>query len=55
MKQCKCEHWQTCPTCYPQAFDSEGNRLPPKPTPLEAAKLKIAKLEARIHELEELK
>ena len=38
MKTCKCEHWQTCPTCYPQGFDVEGNRLPPAPTPLQSAR-----------------
>ena len=28
MKRCKCEHWQTCPTCYPQGFDEHGARKP---------------------------
>lgn len=28
MKQCKCEHWETCPVCYPQGFDESGTRKP---------------------------
>ena len=28
MKRCKCEHWQICPTCYPQGFDEQGVRKP---------------------------
>lgn len=37
MRTCKCEHWEVCPVCKPNWFDSEGNRLPPEPTPLQAA------------------
>ena len=28
MKRCSCEHWQICPTCYPQGFDEHGVRKP---------------------------
>lgn len=28
MKKCKCEHWETCPGCYPQGFDESGTRKP---------------------------
>ena len=28
MKRCSCEHWQTCPSCYPQGFDEHGARKP---------------------------
>ena len=41
MKQCKCEHWQECPVCQPRRFDANGNRLPPEPTPLQAARAQI--------------
>lgn len=27
---CRCEHWQTCPTCFPQGFDEHSRRLPAK-------------------------
>ena len=27
MTTCNCEHWQVCPTCKPDMFDDEGNRL----------------------------
>jgi hypothetical protein len=56
MKQCRCEHWQTCPICYPQAFDADGNRLPIEPSPLEKAKSRIEELlfvECRILEIEQ--
>ncbi|MBT9158951.1 MAG: hypothetical protein DDT26_00200 [Dehalococcoidia bacterium] len=43
MKQCKCEHWQECPVCQPRRFDADGNRLPPEPTPLQAARAQIEK------------
>ena len=43
MKQCKCEHWQECPVCQPSRFDADGNRLPPEPTPLQAARAQIEK------------
>ena len=26
MKKCDCEHWQTCPVCYPQGFNTDGSR-----------------------------
>lgn len=26
MKQCKCEHWQTCPVCKPELFRTDGER-----------------------------
>ena len=45
-QRCKCEHWQFCPVCAPQMFDGNGNRLPPEPTPLEAAKSEIERLRA---------
>ena len=52
MKQCKCEHWQQCPTCMPHRFDTEGNRLPPEPTPLQAAKAEIESLKQRLFEMQ---
>lgn len=45
MTQCKCEHWQQCPVCMPHRFDAEGKLLPPEPTPLQAARTRIAELE----------
>ena len=48
MKTCKCEHWQQCPVCMPHRFDAEGNVLPPEPTPLQAARLHVAKLEQQL-------
>lgn len=33
-RKCRCEHWQTCPVCYPQGFDANGKRLPIKSNPL---------------------
>jgi len=48
MKQCKCEHWQQCPTCMPHRFDKEGNLKPPEPTPMQAAKAEIEALNQRI-------
>ena len=50
-KQCKCEHWQQCPVCMPHRFDSNGNLLPPEPTPLQAARIRIEQLEAERDEL----
>lgn len=29
LTRCKCEHWQTCPSCYPHGFDTNGERVPP--------------------------
>ena len=46
MKKCKCEHWQTCPVCYPQGFDEAGNRKPVEIPPTRGEML------ARIKELE---
>ena len=54
MKRCKCEHWQTCPTCRPQLFDADGNRLPPPLTPLEAAHKEIAELKKTAERYSEL-
>ena len=50
MKQCKCEHWQDCPVCQPRRFDADGNRLPPEPTPLQAARAQIEKDEALLRQ-----
>jgi hypothetical protein len=44
MKQCKCEHWQVCPTCKPDMFDAGGKKLPARPTPLQEAKAEIERL-----------
>ncbi len=52
MKQCKCEHWQQCPTCMPNRFDEEGNLKPPEPTPLQAAKAEIEALKQRLFEMQ---
>lgn len=41
MKNCNCEHWQICPTCQPELFDSEGNMRPPEPTPLQACQAQV--------------
>ena len=53
MKQCKCEHWQQCPVCMPHRFDAEGNRLPPEPTPLQAAQAQIKALTAALFQMQE--
>lgn len=50
MKQCKCEHWMICPVCKPSRFDADGNLLPPEPTPLEAARMRVHELEAELAE-----
>ena len=46
MSACKCEHWQVCPTCDPNMFDDEGNRLtfppPPSMETLEASGHRLA-------------
>ena len=52
MKQCKCEHWQQCPTCQPSRFDAQGNRLPPEPTLLQDCRAKLEMREAVIKLLE---
>lgn len=52
MKQCKCEHWQQCLVCMPHRFNAEGNRLPPEPTPLQAAKAEIESLKQRLFEMQ---
>ena len=52
MKQCKCEHWQQCPTCMPHRFDEQGNLKPPEPTPLQAAKAEIESLKQRLFEMQ---
>lgn len=44
-KECKCEHWQQCPVCMPHRFDKNGHLLPPEPTPLQAARIRIKELE----------
>ena len=31
---CKCEHWQECPTCTPHRFDAAGNRKAPQSDPI---------------------
>ncbi len=51
MKTCKCEHWAVCPICQPEWFDNEGNRLPPEPTPLQAANKTIEELKQQLTEL----
>lgn len=40
--ECKCEHWQTCPSCYPKGFFQNGGRIPTA---------KIAMLGAKRHDL----
>ena len=50
MKICKCEHWAVCPICKPEWYDNEGNRLPPEPTPLQAANGRIEELEQQLAE-----
>ena len=40
-QQCKCEHWQDCPTCEPQRYDADGKRKPPEPTPLQACRAEL--------------
>lgn len=51
MKQCKCEHWQICPTCKPTWFDADGNMLPPEPTPLQATHQRIRYLESALRRI----
>lgn len=52
MKQCKCEHWQICPTCKPDMFDAGGKMLPARPTPLQDAKAEIERLTAEVERLD---
>ena len=58
MKRCDCEHWEICPTCFPQGFDENGNRKPAERPPTRAELVeKIAALEAenkRAERIEEL-
>ena len=48
MRTCKCKHWEVCPTCQPDWFDIDGNRLPPEPTPLQKANGRIEELEQQL-------
>jgi hypothetical protein len=50
-KECKCEHWQQCPVCMPHRFDKNGHLLPPEPTPLQAARIRIEELEVERDQL----
>lgn len=43
-QKCKCEHWEVCPTCCPEWYDMNGNRLPPPLTPLQTARAEIDRL-----------
>ena len=52
MKICKCEHWQSCPTCYPRGFDEQGNRKPVEIPPSRDELLaRIAELEGAIERM----
>ena len=54
MKQCKCEHWETCPVCYPQGFDESGVRKPVEIPPTRDEMLeRIKNLKAERDELAE--
>lgn len=53
MKQCKCEHWQQCPTCMPHRFDASGNLLPPERTPLQACRAQVTALTSALFEAQE--
>ena len=47
MKRCDCEHWEICPTCFPQGFDKDGNRKPAERPPTRAELVeKVAELVA---------
>ena len=49
MKKCKCEHWQTCPVCYPRGFDRDGNRKPVEVPPTRDEMLsRVKELEAEL-------
>ena len=55
MKQCDCEHWETCPVCYPQGFNLDGSRKPVEiPPTREELQATIAQQAERIKELEEI-
>lgn len=45
MADCKCEHWQSCPSCMPHLFDESGARKPVEPDPAQA---RIRELEAQL-------
>ena len=52
MKRCKCEHWQTCPTCYPQGFDEHGARKPVEiPSSREELQREITTLREQVEKL----
>ena len=52
MKRCKCEHWQTCPTCYPQGFDEHGARKPVEiPSSREELQREITELREQVEKL----
>ena len=51
MKRCDCEHYEICPTCFPQGFDEDGNRKPVERPPTRAELVeKIAELTSAIDE-----
>ena len=55
MKRCDCEHWEICPTCFPQGFDEDGNIKPAERPPTRAELVeKIAALEAERDRLTKL-
>ena len=55
MKRCKCEHWQTCPICYPQGFDEHGARKPVEiPSSREELQREITELREQVNKLEAL-
>ena len=55
MKRCKCEHWKTCPTCYPQGFDEHGARKPVEiPSSREELQREITELREQVEKLEAL-
>ena len=53
MKKCDCEHWQTCPVCYPQGFNTDGSRktveIPPTREDLQATIAQQAEEIATLH------
>jgi len=53
MRNCNCEHWQICPTCQPERFDSEGNLKPPEPTPLQACQAQVKALTSALFQAQE--
>lgn len=51
-KKCNCEHWEICPTCYPQGFDEQGVRKPVETPPSrEALQREIASLREQVVKL----